>query len=201
MDQFGSYITDEQGERILACPVLQSKGQSKPRSVKRAEEAFPPLPGAKAVASDWMPVLAMTADGIKTAEKDAKARKWQEWVEKKEKDRQIWRENHRFRMEYKYGPRWFLMVKHTAEDDDSARELRELEEAASFVREEEAEQRNDAVWESVHAAWDEEDDNAHKVREERWATLPVGQANNERDEYMNDLCDQITSDGIRNQCH
>jgi hypothetical protein len=120
MDDFGTYVLDASGERVLACPVLLRRDLATSASTVKplsADVAFPPLPGSSAPVTEWTVAVAKGIDAAIREKKDIERAAEKAFKELK---RQEWIDRYTARMEAKHGPRWYWLVEKTADDNEHA---------------------------------------------------------------------------------
>lgn len=165
MDAFGVYLSDCDGQRILACPILVAK---KVKLQKTVEEEFPALSGG---ATSPSAATVGIHQSIENAKKEKRHQDWLDRQAQKEAKQRAWQERQRQKelehvenMKIKYGPKWHWCVKDTTEDTSSARQLRDEWEEAEYRREEDDDAEAD--YRQKHA--EREALRAHMTPQERW---------------------------------
>lgn len=168
MDEYGVYLADESGERIISCPVIIAKNLAKEKRMKKVEMEFPPLPGStRESLSAWSGVTEKLTRGIAISLKEKKQKEWEDRKAEKEAKQRAWEERHVEKMTVKYGPLWHWQVKDTPEDIDTARDLRWDEEEVRRIQDEE----DYYVQREREEQWKKEWEQEHKEKEERRAKM------------------------------
>jgi hypothetical protein len=189
MDEYGVYLADANGERILSCPIIIAKNSAK------VEMEFPPLSGSAAPASEWTVGLSRA---ITTSLKEKKQKEWMNRKAEKEAKRRDWEERHVDRMKVKYGPLWHWQVKGTHEDVSLAINLRDEEEEEKRIREEEEYYKQQEREEQWQKEWEQES----KETEERRAKMTPEERRqdewDEEEEMDNDLWRMSCDNEMRN---
>jgi hypothetical protein len=185
MDQFGVYLKGDDGERVLACPVLLRKA---PKKVD-----FPQLSGKPVPKSEIR--AAAAANLVKDQAIADKKQRHQDWI-----DRQARREAKAIRdaeeklkadkvylvnMYNKYGPYWYRQVRETADDSPIAEKMRYDEEEEEYRRECEQE------WEERQAEKEEDAryEMERKEREARRALMTPDEAQQDEQDEADELED------------
>jgi hypothetical protein len=192
MDQFGVYLKGEDGERVLACPVLLRKA---PKKV----EDFPDL------SSKPMSKSEIRAKAVANLTKDQaiadKKQRHEAWLareaRREEKALREKEEKVRAEKEYvvnmytKYGPRWHKQVENTADDSPMASNMRYADEEEEYRRECEQE------WEERQAEKEEDEryEMERKGREARRALMTPKEARQDEQDEEDEL-----EDGWLGQC-
>lgn len=171
MDAFGVYLSDCDGQRILACPILVTK---KVKLQKTVEEEFPALSGGPT------PSSAATVGIYQSIETAKKEKRHQDWLNR-QAQKEAWQEKQRQKelehaeeMKIKYGPKWHWCVENNPDEDcNHAYTLRcKWEEEEMRLEDEEYyQQREEEKREEVEylqklsecAGWQEEDDLADEL--------------------------------------
>jgi len=179
MDENGVYLADENGERILSCPVILAKNMR----MKKVEMEFPPLTGS-APATEWTikisrAILASVKEQKQKRQADRKA-----LVEAK---RRTWAERHVEKMKVKYGPLWYKQVTDTPEDSLIACELRFSEEEQERIRDEEEYYRDREQEEKWNKEWEQENNEKEERRSKMTPEERMQDEWDEEEEIDNDM--------------
>lgn len=180
MNAKGVYILGDNGERVLACPVLIKKEEHNTKRIKNVDEEFPALPGQMGGATVATVNL---VNAIDNAIKDKKHKEWLDRKAQKEARELAKAEQQSKEMETKYGPRWAWVVMKTDEDNSIASSIRYDYMVATMEREAE----EDRVAEETEREYEEQEKKKREERKARRALMSAKDATLDKEDEANDL--------------
>lgn len=188
MDEFGTYLIGENGEHMIACPILLKKELAMAK--RPVELAFPPLPGSTTPMSNYTIAV---AKGLDSAIQEKKQNDWLKRKAAKEEAHRAWIERYTDRMEKKHGPRWYWLVEKTTDDNDHAAYRRG--EEYQYV-DQTQDEKWDLMWEEIHRSQDEQYEQETKERAKKRAFMSEEEKEEEEEEYIEELESEMWTNSI-----
>jgi len=199
MNAEGVYVLGNNGERVLACPVLIRREADNTKRIKNVDEEFPALPGQMGGATASTINL---VNSIDNAIKEKKHREWllrkaqkEEWERVRAEKAKAALEETAKQMETKYGPRWAWVVMKTAEDNSIAYSIRYDYMVATMEREAE----EDRLTQESERQYEEQEIRKREQRKARRALMSAKDASLDKEDEANDLEAQWESECLQHE--